>query len=55
MFPKLPCNLCKSEKRCLVKGVVARELIFSWTDGKKFEGCPEFSPDFYHGIEGVHK
>lgn len=47
-----PCHGCVWTDQCPTAGLVNRLAIEAWIDEASFS-CPDFTPDYYHGIEGV--
>lgn len=51
MIP-VPCETCRLVAGCRNCDVMARECVFAWLAELRVE-CAEYSPDYYHGVEGV--
>jgi hypothetical protein len=54
--PALPCDDCAANWRCVMRGALSREIIYSWLADREITGCTFHEPitaDSYHGLEGV--
>jgi hypothetical protein len=53
MAPQDPCKGCKCAGNCQVAGLVARLSLEAWVKSESFN-CPEYEPDYFHGVEGCY-
>lgn len=51
-MPPQPCRGCRFEGNCSAAGLVNRLAVDEWLADNGFE-CADYTPEFYHGIEGV--
>jgi len=51
-MPPQPCHGCRWVDNCPTAGMVNRLALENWITGGDFE-CPDYTPAYYHGIEGV--
>lgn len=51
-MPPRPCQGCRHEGGCVVAGIVCRLALQAWVDEKAFS-CPDYEPEYFHGIDGV--
>lgn len=52
-MPPQPCKGCRFADQCEISGLVNRIALTNWIEELGGIECPDYSPDYFHGIEGV--
>ena len=52
-MPPDPCRHCGLYESCQFKGLVNRLAIEAFVNDQPAHVCPDYTPDYYKGIEGV--
>ena len=51
-MPPDPCRHCSLIGSCQLRGTVNRLALKAWVEDRYYD-CPDYSPQYYRGIEGV--
>lgn len=52
-MPPQPCKGCRFAGTCEMSGLVNRLAVTDWIEDVGGFECPDYDPEFHHGIEGV--
>ncbi len=49
------CNHCLNRRSCPLLVNHCRQIASAILDGKDADDCPQFRPEYRHGVDGVYR